>query len=243
MPLIKCPECGREISDKAECCPGCGCPSSEWKNNSDNKSEISCDNLGKPERDYVFGKYGIRIEKANGRFTVFENDSIKCDCSGSSPYITNIFQERGEDIYSFWTPGINPIVKFIPENKKEKEVFQQLFFDEIQNYLNGNKEKFQKKTPEPKTEDQPIIKKEPEISPYALRCPSCKSINLQIVSQEVRGARDAKTKTTTSLNLNPLKPFTLFNHKEKVVKKARAGSVYVKWRCADCGHMFERKES
>lgn len=83
----------------------------------------------------------------------------------------------------------------------------------------------------------------PEISPYALRCPSCKSINLQIVSQEVRGARDAKIKTTTGLNLNPLKPFTLFNHKEKVVKQARAGSVYVKWRCMDCGHMFERKES
>lgn len=29
MALIKCPECGREISDKAESCPGCGCPRSE----------------------------------------------------------------------------------------------------------------------------------------------------------------------------------------------------------------------
>lgn len=26
MALIKCPECGREISDKAISCPGCGCP-------------------------------------------------------------------------------------------------------------------------------------------------------------------------------------------------------------------------
>lgn len=26
MALIKCPECGREISDKAKACPGCGCP-------------------------------------------------------------------------------------------------------------------------------------------------------------------------------------------------------------------------
>lgn len=26
MALIKCPECGREISDKASACPGCGCP-------------------------------------------------------------------------------------------------------------------------------------------------------------------------------------------------------------------------
>lgn len=26
MALIKCPECGKEISDKAEACPNCGCP-------------------------------------------------------------------------------------------------------------------------------------------------------------------------------------------------------------------------
>ena len=26
MALIKCPECGKEISDKAKACPNCGCP-------------------------------------------------------------------------------------------------------------------------------------------------------------------------------------------------------------------------
>ena len=26
MAMIKCPECGREISDKAASCPGCGVP-------------------------------------------------------------------------------------------------------------------------------------------------------------------------------------------------------------------------
>lgn len=30
MALIKCPECGKEISDKALFCPGCGCPASEF---------------------------------------------------------------------------------------------------------------------------------------------------------------------------------------------------------------------
>lgn len=29
MALIKCPECGKEISDKAATCPNCGCPISE----------------------------------------------------------------------------------------------------------------------------------------------------------------------------------------------------------------------
>lgn len=29
MALIKCTECGKEVSDKANACPGCGCPLSE----------------------------------------------------------------------------------------------------------------------------------------------------------------------------------------------------------------------
>lgn len=29
MALIKCPECGKEISDRANACPSCGCPLSE----------------------------------------------------------------------------------------------------------------------------------------------------------------------------------------------------------------------
>lgn len=35
MALINCPECGKEISDKANSCPHCGCPI-ENGNNSDN---------------------------------------------------------------------------------------------------------------------------------------------------------------------------------------------------------------
>ena len=30
MALITCPECGKEISDKATSCPNCGCPNSEF---------------------------------------------------------------------------------------------------------------------------------------------------------------------------------------------------------------------
>jgi len=47
MPLIKCPECSKEISDKAEACPHCGFPiskhSDENQNNtSDNYVEQKC---------------------------------------------------------------------------------------------------------------------------------------------------------------------------------------------------------
>ena len=33
MALIKCPECGSEISDKAKMCPRCGCPVEEMNPN------------------------------------------------------------------------------------------------------------------------------------------------------------------------------------------------------------------
>lgn len=35
MALIKCPECGREISDQAEVCIGCGCPINQKKSNNE----------------------------------------------------------------------------------------------------------------------------------------------------------------------------------------------------------------
>ncbi len=43
MALIKCPECGKEISDKAISCPNCGCPNSEFhvsNNNNKDNSQI-----------------------------------------------------------------------------------------------------------------------------------------------------------------------------------------------------------
>lgn len=39
MALITCPECGREISDKAVACPGCGFPVDNYAQ-SDNRSEL-----------------------------------------------------------------------------------------------------------------------------------------------------------------------------------------------------------
>lgn len=40
MALIKCPECGREISDKAGSCPHCGYPINNGENSTDKKEEF-----------------------------------------------------------------------------------------------------------------------------------------------------------------------------------------------------------
>lgn len=67
-------------------------------------------------------------------------------------------------------------------------------------------------------------------------CPRCGSSNCSYYQQEkfVPG----KTKTRYTMNLNPLRPFTLVNKKEKVVKKDK----YVteeKIKCNSCGHVFK----
>lgn len=56
----------------------------------------------------------------------------------------------------------------------------------------------------------------------ALKCPKCKSVNIEILNE----------KTRTTLNLNPLHPFTLVNHKP-------TGKVTA--HCKDCGAVFNTK--
>lgn len=41
MALIKCPECGKEISDKAKTCINCGCPIEELSPSGDVKIKVS----------------------------------------------------------------------------------------------------------------------------------------------------------------------------------------------------------
>lgn len=91
----------------------------------------------------------------------------------------------------------------------------------------------------------------------SLKCPKCKSNNIQLWSND----NNLKTKKSTSLNLNPLKPFTVFNHKEKTVKKKSKGKMAAalmtggasllvtgtkdnKGRelyCNNCGHLWKSK--
>ena len=70
-------------------------------------------------------------------------------------------------------------------------------------------------------------------------CPYCGSTHLQYAGQQIYGARPEKTKTRYTANLNPLRPFTLVNKKEKVVKKARSGYAVDEFICLNCGNRFK----
>ena len=53
MALIKCSECGNDVSDKAKACPNCGCPVKApiWCpecNSEIKESDTTCSNCGFP---------------------------------------------------------------------------------------------------------------------------------------------------------------------------------------------------
>lgn len=67
-------------------------------------------------------------------------------------------------------------------------------------------------------------------------CPRCNSENCShYKEQEVI---PAKVKKSTSLNLNPLKPFTPFNHKEKIIREEIVNTKD-RFLCNKCGKIFD----
>lgn len=64
--LIQCPECGKEISDKAENCPNCGCPASVWtKAEPKAEPEESAEEGSFPLRVAIVGDYRVLIACRN----------------------------------------------------------------------------------------------------------------------------------------------------------------------------------
>lgn len=60
MAMIKCPECGKKISDKAGKCPKCGCPINEKENIAD---EGIIFNDEKQSEDYQISNRFLRFIK------------------------------------------------------------------------------------------------------------------------------------------------------------------------------------
>lgn len=76
----------------------------------------------------------------------------------------------------------------------------------------------------------------PHIEKGRQKCPNCGGVNYHAFVEE-KVIRKGKTKTTVSLNLNPLKPFTVFDQKEKVVREPWTVQES-KFVCDDCGEIF-----
>lgn len=207
MALIQCPECGKEISDKAICCPGCGCPASEFSNITssnapreitDNKSALSISNeLLNELYDSENGKKFLIIKKLH-ELTGHDLNIIK-------EKVDQYFKERFPEKQLHYTPQQDlsmPEQQSIPVTSHE---FHGIYRS---TFLGGLQEVY---------------------------CPRCGSEDCSHYQEQK--IKPGKTKTRYTINLNPLRPFTLVNKKEKVIRKEKV-ITEKKIICNKCGYIF-----
>lgn len=97
------------------------------------------------------------------------------------------------------------------DNMSVEELKEQIEKQKLINELKGLKGE---PTEQPKAVAKAKPVSRPAPRPNVKRCPKCKSANIELVDDDVKDV-----KKSTSVNVNPLKPFTVFNHKEKEKKK------------------------
>lgn len=179
MALIKCPECGKNISDKAIVCPNCGCP-----------------------KDYFCSEVHEELP------TEQQPDFFKCYKCGR-----NLPVGISECPFCYYKYEIS---HFTSEKENDKNFQNE---NNLKPYFFLKKKKHKKGT---------------------IYCPKCGSINVEFIGSDIVGMRDPVTKTTTKINLNPLKPFTLFSHEDKIIRKGSCGVNVNKWHCKECGYIFRK---
>lgn len=207
MALIKCPECGREISDKAVSCPGCGCPATcvnaaleKNRQNNTNKQIIVCPYCNSKQilDDGYCDSCGMKITLTEEINVYSNNDNQKIP---DTPY--TICPKCG--YYNL--TGI-----YKCKNCKHKYTMEEY-----------------------KTVLPDVLQK--RIETFNIRtCPKCGSERIHAFVDTVQTSR-GKTKTKYTANLNPLRPFTLVNKKEKIVSKPQYVSIS-KMQCDNCGKIF-----
>lgn len=199
MSLINCPECGREISDKAISCPGCGFPISDFRLQETEENEVIVANF----RSGYKIIYSIdETEILKDGILLFKGKTSSIKFYGSDK---NFF-DKG--FIQLLTPNYD-----IPRELK---------------CLDENEYKNCKRIIEHEKKNRKRAKK---------KCPQCGSSNYHSFVEDVV-VDPGKVKSTTSFNLNPLKPFTIYNHKEKVIREPITKQVS-KFICDDCGKIFK----
>lgn len=270
MALINCPECGREISSKSKMCLYCGCPCDEWEDciqeteehQSSNTSEcveiIEDENIGLVE--YIGSKYSkedriyfikelrsyteLNLQQATevvDRYLydgtdilgIRKNEVTKKETLPYSAPKLKHNENTKETMYCKWCgQEINKSCKFCP-------ICGEVLSEEISLQI--------QQTVEP----QVVQKQFSGIYRYSVwsgkqevYCPRCDSENCSYYQEQnlIPGKTKTKVKARYSVNLNPLKPFTILNKKEnakeKIVRKERI-VTRSKIMCNDCGYIFD----
>lgn len=230
MALIKCPECGKSISDKSDRCIHCGYPIYLETNNLSER--IICPYCGSKN---------------------FKSNS-NCNNCGATLMADNKMQnpeaEKGEEIINGVVVDVISILEKHPYKSSRNiaaatEITRLTKCDyfEAMSYI----KKYESKVP--KCESSPDLKTTPKPSAFEgiykitvwnekipVYCPRCNSSKCSYFQQEK--VIPGKTKTKYSANLNPFKPFTLVNKKETVVRPDRTITESM-IQCENCGFVFK----
>lgn len=209
MALIKCPECGKEVSEKAKTCVNCGYPIEEYLIEIIDKEKKSvcplCGSEIKSDEDYCL-ECGYRLtpysfKKIQEVLKTGDPYSI-CPKCGSQNSIHNTLCIKCNYICNFAI--LKTHYSYI-EDFSTKNEFKGVY---RYNLLNEKKEVY---------------------------CPRCGSENCSHYKEQ--RIIPGKIKTRYTANLNPLKPFTLVNKKEKVIRQDQVVTDN-KFMCNECGKIF-----
>ena len=210
MSLIKCPECQRQVSDKAVSCPNCGFPISSVVRDIVIDQEV--------ENTEV-----IKINFRNG-YTILYSDKI------FNIFRDNISIYKGETttikLYGFAKSIFDNgyIQLYVPKS----DIPRELKCLELSDY---------EKCIEMVRDYKANIEKNYKVVTMKKLCPQCGGTNYHAFINEVV-IQEGKVKSRTTVNLNPLRPVTVFNHTEKVVRKPLTKQIS-KFVCDDCGKIFQ----
>lgn len=281
MGLIKCPDCGKEVSDKANVCINCGFPIEEYlKEQAEQRRKLvkqlekkakqdQQDDIDKRRYDGLKDKRNVFCETKEGIISI-QDGRLKVQLSlrqtiedyiwyfSLEYFAKQIFNCYGLKINNAFKGFTTGVYDVYPKSKQDAEnlmLFKEIMenngffndrsrFDAIYKKTSDDKciqEKQKKKFESLMGNDGDEFKGIYRYDAWSGRktriyCPSCHSDNCSwyVTEKTIPG----KTKTTYKANLNPLKPFTLYNKKEKVIREE---SQVTKKRiiCNSCGRIFD----
>lgn len=202
MALINCPECNKQVSDKAVACPNCGFPIKEFvfaKETDDTMREEIIEN----DIDVTEDVLDELFEDSNGkRILMIQSLAAEMDFSSAKEVVDKYFSKKFPEKTLHYTKQKEIISK---HSEEEKHVFNGVYRTKI---FGGLQEVY---------------------------CPRCGSEECSHYKEQK--TIPGKAKTTYSANLNPFKPFTFVNKKEKVIRKEQS-YMENKFICNKCGKIF-----
>lgn len=208
MALINCPECGKQVSDKAYSCPNCGFPV---------RAIFAKENTAEMSEKKKICPYCNSAD--------IDKEGYCNDC-GMKISILKDSQQKDGDSFSHIPHTICPKCGM----KNETGVFTCRNCNYKYKYAEYNVI-----IPDFSSEFNGVYRRKLFGGLQEVCCPVCGSEECSHYKENK--VIPGKTKTSYSANLNPLKPFALLNKKEKVIRKEMAYTES-KFICNKCGKIF-----